>query len=196
VKKLIVVILCVFCFPLIATARRDMGPPEWTFDEIADLADWQDAHNLSIASTIAKVKSPNGVERNVLMIIATGDNPYIYPGGSVPNWEPFSGYDNKAIYLGVRVEKSDMWQVDYITGRANDYSEGLSRKFMVNATSDFADLKLDMQWEGMIRGFRLHPGTGKNKKTEIDYLSLRAPVLVTRSPRKLATTWGKIKDLF
>ena len=29
-----------------AVARRDTGPPEWTFDDVAELADWQDYHDL------------------------------------------------------------------------------------------------------------------------------------------------------
>jgi hypothetical protein len=181
---------------MMAMGKRDTGPPEWTFDDVADLADWQDYHNLAPASTITRVRDSEGIERTVLRIVSTGDNPYIYPGGSVPSWEPFSGYDHGTIYIGVRVEESDIWQVDYITGRNGEYNEKQSRKFRVDARPDFVDLEFDMQWEDMIRGFRIHPGTTRNKLTEIDYVSLRSPVIVTQSPRRLATTWGRIKDLF
>lgn len=190
------VLVCIFCFPMTVIARRDTGPPEWVFDDIAELADWQDYYNLDPISTITKVKDSKGLERSILRIVSTGDNPYIYPGGSVPSWEPFGGYDYEVIYIGVRVEESDIWQVDYITSRDGKYTDNQNRKFKVEATPNFAHLELKMQWEGMIRGFRIHPGTTKNKITEIDYVSLRGPVVVTRSPRRLATTWGRIKDLF
>ena len=190
------VLIFVLCSPLTASVRRDTGLPEWTFDDVADLADWRDCHNLSPASNIVKVKSTNGVERNVLRLRTTGDNPYIYPGGSVPNWESFSGDEHKIIYIGVRVKRSDTWQIDYVTGKSGSYEDAQSRKFLVNATPDFVDLEFDMQWESTIRSFRIHPGTNMNKVTEIDYLSLQGPVAVTKPPRKLATTWGRIKDLF
>jgi hypothetical protein len=193
----ILVLVCVFCFPMAVMARRDTGPPEWTFDDVAELADWQDHYNLdpTSASTITKVRDSKGIERNVLRIVATGDNPYIYPGGAVPNWEPFSGYDYRTIYIGVRVEESDTWTVDYITGKDGEYDEGQSREFRVEAEPGFVDLEFEMQWSGMIRGFRIHPGATRNKMAEIDYVSLRGPVIVTQSPRRLATTWGRIKDL-
>ena len=187
------VLICMFCFPVTVMARRDIGPPEWTFDDMAELADWRDSHNLVPVSTITKVRDSTGIERNVLRIVSTGDNPYIYPGGSVPTWEPFDGYEHEIIYIGLRVEESDTWQVDYITSRDGEYNNEQSREFRVDAKPDFADIELKMQWEGMIRGFRIHPGTTRNKVTELDYVSLRGP---TQSPRRLATTWGRIKDLF
>jgi len=194
-KKLIVVVFIgIFCFPMLTMARRDTGPPEWTFDNVSDLTDWRDNHDLAPVTTITKVKSPNGVERNVLRIIPIGDKPYVYPGGAVPSWEPFSGYENRAIYLGVKVGKTDIWQIDYITSKNIEYSERQSRSFTVNAANDFIDLKFDMQWEGMIRGFRIHFGS-KNKTIDIDYVSLLGPVTTSQPPKKLATTWGKVKDL-
>lgn len=192
----ITILTCMLCFPLTVLARRDIGPPEWTFDDVAELADWHDYHNLNPASTITRVKGPSGIERSVLRIESTGDNPYIYPGGSVSSWEPFDGYDCETIYIGVRVDQSDTWQVDYITSRNGEYNAEQSRKFRVEAKPDFMDIEFQMQWDGMIRGFRIHPGIAKNRLTEIDYVSLRGPVIVTPSPRKLATTWGRIKDLF
>jgi hypothetical protein len=190
------VLVCMFCFPAVVMARRDTGPPEWTFDDVAELADWQDQHNLAPISTITKVRDSKGIERTVLRIVSTGDNPYIYPGGAVPSWEPFSGYGYSNVYIGMRVEETDIWKVDYITSMTGEYDDGRSREFEVDASPDFADLEFKMQWEGMIRGFRIHPGTTKDRVAEIDYVSLRGPVVVTQTPRKLATTWGRIKDLF
>lgn len=190
---LIFVLVCMLLLPATAMARRDTGPPEWTFDEASELSDWQDYHDLT-TSNITKVRDPKGTERNVLRILTTGDNPYIYPGGSVPSWEPFGGYDNSTIYLGIRVQESDIWQVDYITSKNSSYDEGQSQKFKVEARQDFLDLEFKMNWENMIRGFRIHPGTTKGRIIEIDYVSLRGPV--TKSLKKLATTWGSIKDLF
>lgn len=195
-KKIVILfIVFIICFPAISVARKDTGPPEWVFDNTADLADWRDSHDLSLL-TIVKVKSPNGIERNVLKIISTGDNPYVYPGGSIPSWEPFSGYEHKYIYMSVRVDKTDIWQIDYTTSRTGDFSEGQSRKFVINGSQDFQELKLDMQWDGMIRGIRIRFGTSKNRTIEIDYLSLRGSITTSQTPRKLSTTWGKVKDLF
>ena len=196
-KKFIAFVMAiVFCFPILAAARRDTGPPEWTFDNVTDLSDWRDTHDIAPIATIAKVKSANGEDRNVLIILPTGENPYVYPGGAVANWEPFSGYDHGAVYLGVKLEKSDVWQIDYLNSPNTEYNERQSRKFTINATGDFVDIKLDIQWEGIIRGFRIHFGTNKNKSIEIDYLSLQGPVKASQQSRKLATTWGKVKDLF
>jgi hypothetical protein len=195
-KKFIVVILiAIFCFPMLAMARRDTGPPEWTFDNVADLGDWRDNHDLATLTTITKIKSSNGVERNVLRISLTGDKPYVYPGGAVASWEPFNGYENGAIYIGVKVERPDVWQIDYITGKNTEYNERQSKTFPVNATTDFIDLKFDMQWDGMIRGFKIHLGS-KNKIIDMDYVSLTGPITASQPPKKLATTWGKVKDLF
>ena len=196
-KTLVIsVLVCVLCLPMAAMARRDTGPPEWTFDDVLDLSQWQDIHSLDPAFNITKVKDAKGNERSVFVINLAGDNPYIYPGGSVANWESFNGYDHSRIYIGVRVSESDEWQVDYITSRNEEYDGKRSQKFRVDATKDFMDLEFEMLWDDMISGFRIHPGTDMNEKTEIDYVSLRGPVLVTQAPRKLATTWGRIKDLF
>jgi hypothetical protein len=177
-------------------ARRDTGPPEWTFDNVTELSDWQDYHDIAPEAAIIKARDSNGAERNVLRIVSTGDNPYIYPGGSVPTWEPFSGYDNTTIYLGIRVQESDIWQVDYMTSRTGTYDESPSQKFKVDAKQDFVDLQFRMNWDSMIRGFRIHFGTSSDKLIEVDYVSLRGAVIVTNTPRKLATTWGRMKDLF
>jgi len=174
-------------------ARRDTGPPEWVFDNVTELSDWKDSHDIDPGMAIVKVRDIRGIERNVLKILSTGENPYIYPGGSVPNWEPFSGYEYGTIYLGVRVQQSDIWQVDYLTNRTGSYEEGQSQKFKVEARQDFADLEFKMNWESMVRGFRIHFGTNKNRTIEVDYLSLRGP---TKTQRKLSTTWGRMKDLY
>lgn len=195
-KLLILFLLALLGFQLNAIARKDTGPPEWTFDDPTELADWRDVHGLSPSSSIVKVKTADGLERSILKFTVTGDNPYVYPGGSVPNWDPFDGYEHKSIYIGVRVDKTDVWKVEYITARNEEFNEAKSRKFTINATRDFQDLKLEMGWEGLIRGFRIHFGTGKNRTIELDYLSLRGQVVTTQSPRKLATTWGKVKYLF
>lgn len=192
----ILVLVSLFCLPMTAMARRDTGPPEWTFDDVAELADWQDYHDLDPDDTITKVRDLRGSERNVFTIRATGDDPYIYPGGEVPSWEPFGGYDNRTIYIGVRVAETDDWRIDYITSREGTFDNAQSREFRVEATKDFVDLEFEMQWDDMISVFRIHPGTNRNKETEIDYVSLRGPVLVTQAPRRLSTTWGRIKDLF
>ena len=194
--SIIVFLVFALCFPMAVMARRDAGPPEWTFDNVAELADWQDYHDLSPSDTITKIIDSRGNERTVFKITSTGENPYIYPGGAVPNWEAFEGYDYGTIYIGVRVSESDIWQIDYITSRSGEYDEAVSRSFGVDATKGFLDLEFDMQWNSMIRGFRIHPGTNKNKETEVDYISVRGPILNNQPPKRLATTWGRVKDLF
>jgi len=195
-KLIVIILVAIFCVPMLALARRDTGPPEWTFDNVSDLADWRDNYDLAPINAITKVKSTNGVERNVLTILPTGDKPYVYLGGVVASWEPFSGYEHATIYLGVRVQKSDTWQVDYSTGTSSDFSEEQSRKFIVNSSPDFVDLKFDMHWDGMIRAIRVHFGLSKGNPIEIDYISLQGPVTTSQPTKKLATTWGKVKDLF
>jgi hypothetical protein len=196
-KKLIAfALVIVFCIPMMALARRDTGPPEWTFDNVSDLADWRDTHDLAPINAITKIKGQDNIERNVLRIVPTGDKPYVYLGGVVPSWEPFGGYEHATIYLGVHVQKSDTWQVDYITGKNTEFNDDQSKKFTVNFSQDFEDVKFDMHWDGMIRGLRLHLGSNKNTPIEIDYISLLGPVTVVQPPKKLATTWGKVKDLF
>ena len=190
------VLVFMLVLPMTALARRDTGLPEWTFDDIAELADWQDNHDLNPNAEIIKVRDSNGIERNVLAIESEGDNPYIYPGGSVPDWDPFSGYENNVVYIGLRAERTDMWRIDYITSKDGEYTEEQSQEFRVEASKDFVDIEFKMQWGGMIKGFRIHPGTTENRLTEIDYVSLRGAIIVTPAPRRLATTWGRIKDLF
>jgi hypothetical protein len=177
-RILIFVLVCMFCLPIAAMARRDMGPPEWTFNDAADLNDWQNSHNLSPISGIEKVKDTNGIERSVIEIESTGDDPYIYPGGFPPSWEPFSGYEYGIIYIGAQVEETDTWQIDYITGKSGSYNEDESRRFVVPGKPGFVDIEFRMNWEYMIRGFRIHP------------------VKVSQPIKRLATTWGGIKDLF
>ena len=196
--KIFVIFVLVFMLvlPMTALARRDTGLPEWTFDDMTELADWQDQQDLAPGIMITKVKDSNGAERSVLVIESVGDNPYIYPGGSVAGWEPFSGYEYDTLYIGLRVERTDTWKVDYITTRNGEYSDEQSQEFEVDVSSDFMDLEFKMRWGNMIKGFRIHPGTNENKLTEIDYVSLQGAVTVTKTPRRLATTWGRIKDLF
>ena len=193
----IFVLVLLFCFPMAVVARRDTGPPEWTFDDEAELGDWQDSHNLTPILNIQVVRDSSGAERSVIKIRAMGDDSYIYPGGSVPSWEPFDGYEYGTIYVGAKVEETDIWQVDYITSRSGSYDdEEQSRIFTVDAKPDFLDLEFKMHWQYMIRGFRIRPGINNKGTTEIDYVSLRGPVLITQPVKRLATTWGSLKDLF
>jgi len=193
----IFVLALLLCFPMAVVARRDTGPPEWTFDDEAELGDWQDSYNLTPILNIQVVRDSNGAERNVIRIRSMGDDAYIYPGGSVPSWEPFDGYEYGTIYVGAKVEETDTWQVDYITSRSGSYDDvEQSRKFTVDAKPDFLDLEFKMHWQYMIRGFRIRPGINNEGTTEIDYVSLRGPVLITQPVKRLATTWGSIKDLF
>ena len=198
VMRLFVIFILVFmlCFPMMVMARPDTGPPEWTFDDEAELDDWQDSHDLAPVSNIKRITDFRGIERSYIEIEPTGDEPYIYPGGSVPGWEPFNGYEYKTIYVGAKIEETDVWQISYITSKTGSYDAEQSQSFVVDAKPDFADLEFKMQWQYMIRGFRIHPSMTKKRITKIDYVSLRGPVVVSRPIRRLATTWGSIKDLY
>ena len=190
------VLICMFCLPSIVMARRDTGPPEWTFNDSAELVDWQDHHNLKADPEIVKVRDSRGNERSVLVLESAGDSAYIYPGGEAARWEPFDGYSNGTIYIGLRVSESDIWQVYYKTSKNGEYIREQSQQFEVEAGPDFVGIELEMHWQNMISGFRIHPGIRKNIRAEIDYLSLRGPEEATQPTKKLATSWGRIKDLF
>ncbi|MBD3183705.1 hypothetical protein GF312_15555 [Candidatus Poribacteria bacterium] len=189
--------LLLLFLPSTILARKDTGPPEWAFDDPMELADWRDFHNIDPASvsTVTKVRDKNGFERSVLRVVSIDDDPYIYPGGSVPSWEPFDAYDYPTIYIGVRVQETDIWRVDYVTSTDGLYNEEKSQTFRVEAEDDFVDLEFKMHWQYMVKGFRIHTGTNRNIVSEIDYVSLRGPMRVTQNPKRLATTWGRIKDL-
>lgn len=191
----VAVLICTFCLPLAVMARQDTGPPEWTFNDSAELVDWQDHHGLKADPEIAKVRDSRGIERSVLVLESAGDSPHIYAGGEAARWEPFDGYDNGTIYIGLRVSESDVWQVHYKTSKNGEYVREQSQQFEVEAGPDFVGIELKMHWQSMISGFRIHPGIGKNIRAEIDYLSLRGPAETTEITKRLATSWGRIKDL-
>ena len=128
----ILVLALVFCFPAAVLARRDTGPPEWTFDDVAELDDWQDSSNLDPISDIQIVRDSRGAERSVIKIKSMGDDPYIYPGGSPPSWEPFDGYEYGTIYVGGDHRRSTpMLKCAVSAGLGNEAARFIQGGFLV-----------------------------------------------------------------
>jgi len=183
---------------------QDNLPPEWIFDDDEEIVHWSGMNQLAPLE-LDTVNDKKGEKRNVLLTVSTGADPYVYPDGAgngfIGDIEPFSGEDYGIIYIGVRVNVSNAWQIYYITGDDGTYSERQRQNFQVNATGDFEDLEFEMTeggWqEKTITGFRLDPGTIAGIEAEIDYISLRGlpegMLKAVDKVGKLAGTWGSLK---
>ena len=180
-------------------------PPEWVFDKKDEIANWGGINQLAPLE-IGTVTDEKGAKRTVLKTKSTGVDPYVFPDGGwagfIPDIEPFSGAKYGTIYIGVRVNMANAWQIYYYTKEDPTYSENQRQNFQVDAIDVFKDLEFKMTEGGWkdktIKGFRLDPGTAAGVEAEIDYISLRGlpegikKVAVDRND-KLATTWGNLK---
>ena len=164
-------------------------PPQWTFDDPSEIEGWS-------AINQADLKVENGVLRTVSL----GGDPYFFPGGewNTRDWEPFSGKEFPTIYLRVKVNKTDTWQVYYVTEEETGWGESQRQNFEVQATGDFADLEFVMErggWqERTVTGFRIDPGVSEGVEAEIDYISLVGPPTAVEARGKVATSWAKLKS--
>ena len=183
-----------------------VGPPPWTFDDDKasndELKDWVDLNHLKPLE-FDEVKDASGKERSVLKTTSLGGDPYMFPGGgwNVRNYEPFDGEEFDTLYIGVRVNAPNTWQVYYITEADLGWAELQRQNFDVNAVDDFEDIEVKLErggWnERTIIGFRIDPGTAGNIEAEIDYISftgIPGATLAVNPKGKAATTWGKIKN--
>jgi len=205
-SMLAIAILCLLAIPVIGICQDEEElPPEWTFDDDEDIRNWGGMNNLE-ALELDDVKDQKGEIRSVLLTVSTGVDPYVFPdgawGGFIADVLPFDGGEYDTIYIGVRVNVSDTWQIYYISDVDGNYAEAQSQNFQVNATGKFEDLEFEMETGGwqdrMITGFRLDPGVAAGVEAEIDYISLRgipadAADQAVEYNGKLAATWGDIK---
>jgi len=204
--KHIIILLSLFLLSIPLTGIcQDKGlPPEWNFDKKDEIKNWGSMNQLAPLE-IASVKDNDGQTRTILKTKSTGTDPYVFPDGGwngfIPDVEPFDGKKYSIIYLGVRVNVANAWQIYYVTDQDAAYSERQQQTFQVNAVDNFQDIQFKMEtggWkEELIKGFRLDPGTAAGIEAEIDYISLRG---VPGGPKaliddgKLAVTWGKIRQ--
>ena len=182
------------------------APPPWTFDNdkasTDELKDWVDLNHLKPLE-LDEVKDASGKTRSVLKTASLGGDPYMFPGGgwNVRNYEPFDGEEFDTLYIGVRVNAANTWQVYYITETDGGWAELQRQNFDVNAVDDFEDIEVKLErggWnERTVVGFRIDPGTAGNIEAEIDYISftgIPGAELATDAKGKAATTWGEIKS--
>jgi len=96
--------LVVFCLILATGALA--AAPRWTFDDPKDIATWSGINQCKIS-----------VEKGVLKTESTGEDPYFFPGGewNTVDWEPFSGATYPTIYMRLKVNIKNDWQVYYVT---------------------------------------------------------------------------------
>ena len=208
-KKVIAIILSptFFLFAMVlntSTTAAKVDPPQWTFDdkEAKDaLKKWVDVNQLKPLE-LDTVKDGSGKIRSVLKTESLGGDPYMFPGGgwNVRTYEPFNGKEFDTLYIGVRVNKPNRWQVYYITQKDGKWAELQRQNFEVNAEKDFEDIEVKLErgdWnKRTVVGFRIDPGTAAGIEAEIDYISFtgipnKANTVDARE--KLTTTWGKLK---
>ena len=201
--------ICVISMTLILSLNgmaAKEAPPPWTFDDDKvsndELKDWVDLNHLKPLE-FDEVKDASGNTRSVLKTASLGGDPYMFPGGgwNVRNYEPFDGEEFDTLYIGVRVNAPNTWQVYYITEADLGWAELQRQNFDVNAVDDFEDIEVKLErggWnERTIIGFRIDPGTAGNIEAEIDYISftgIPGATLAVNPKGKAATTWSKIKN--
>ena len=167
-----------------------IAQPEWTFDDQAEIDGWSGMNQVELT-----------VENGALKTVSLGGDPYFYPGGSggARDWEPFSGADSPTIYLSVKVNTTNTWQVYYSTEEETGWSENQRQNFEVEATGDFVKLEVVMErggWqERTVIGFRIDSGTAEAIEAEIDYISLIGPPTAVEAKGKTATSWGQLKKM-
>lgn len=196
--KIIVIITlsCLLGLATVGLCQDEELPPEWLFDDDDEIVGWQGLNHL-LPLELDEVKDKSGKDRTVLLTVSTGGDPYVRPKMDTP----FDGGEYTTIYIGVRANITNSWQIYYITDEDGAYSERQRQNFQVAASDDFLDLEFVMEnggWQDeVVTGFRLDPGTAAGVEAEIDYLSLRGiPEGIEQaveSNGKLAVTWGELK---
>ena len=195
-STIVIVFLCLLGLAAAGLCEDEELAPEWTFDDEDEVKDWRVVNHL-LPLEFDEVLDKKGEERTVIRTVSLGNDPYMYLDGI----EQFDGGDYTTIYIGVRANITNTWQVYYITNEDGVYSERQRQNFEVSKSDDFLDLEFVMEnggWQDeMIIGFRLDPGTAAGVEAEIDYISLRGvPEGVHKAVEyggKLAATWGDIR---
>ena len=194
---IIATLSCLLGLATVGLCQDEELPPEWLFDDDDEIVGWQNLTQL-LPLELDEVKDKSGEDRTVLLTVSTGGDPYVYTNVTMP----FDGGEYTTIYIGVRANITNVWQIYYITEEDGTYSERQRQNFEVSKSDDFMDLEFVMEnggWQDeIVTGFRLDPGTVAGVEAQIDYISLRGipddalPKAVEYSA-KLAFTWGGIK---
>ena len=204
-----IIIVTLSCLLALATAgfcQDEEGlPPEWVFDDEEEIQNWGAPNHLVLPLELDEVKDKKGEDRTIVRLESTGGDPYVFPGGAWAGFDgtigPFDGNKYTTIFIGIRADVANTWQIYYMTDEDGAYSERQRQNFQVAFSDDFLDLEFVMEeggWQDeMITGFRIDPGTAAGVVSEIDYLSLRGiPEGLEQAVEyngKLAVTWGTIK---
>jgi hypothetical protein len=178
--------------------------PTWTFDDKdaeKELANWN-ARNQLEALKIEAVKDKKGEKRKVLITKSLGGDPYMYPGGNSGNadYVPFDGTVYNTIYMAIRVNMANTWQIYYYSQEEPAWNENQRQNFEVTSVDDFEDIEVRMTRGGWDKRhgirFRIDPGTAVGVEAEIDYISLIGspnPDQAVKPAGKLAVGWGLLK---
>ncbi len=208
---LTIVCLCLIVSGLVFVAPvQGVEPPEWLFDEpdaAEKIKNWNT--NALLPLEIEEVIDQDSVERMALVTRSTGADPIIYLGGAADqvDYEPFSGEEYHILYLGIRVNTPNRWEIYFVSEEDPDWSEKQKVIFDVNAENKFEDLEIELKvpdalkdilgdWQSRtILRFRIDPGTKKDIKAEIDYISFKGkPAPEAVNPyATLVTTWARIR---
>jgi len=179
--------------------------PTWTFDDKDaedELANWSAGNQLDTLK-IKEVKDSKGEKRKVLITKSLGGDPYMYPGGDGGNvdYVPFDGTVYDTIYMAIRVNIANTWQIYYVTAEEAGWAETQRQNFDVNSVDDFEDIEIKMTRGGWDKRhdvrFRIDPGTAAGVEAEIDYISLIGspnPDQAVKPAGKLAVSWGHLKS--
>jgi len=193
-----------YSFTLYA-ADPEPEAPEWTFDDKdaeKELSNWIDLNQLE-ALEIEEVKDGEGEKRGVLMTRSLGGDPYMFPGGgwNVADYEAFDGTVYNVIYMSIKVNVANTWQIYYYSNEEPAWNENQRQNFDVNSVDDFEDIEVEMTRGGWDKRhgirFRIDPGTSQGIEAEIDYISLVGPPEGEQAVEpggKLAVSWGFLKS--
>jgi hypothetical protein len=159
--------------------------PEWVFDKehIEDqIAQWG---LTGVTVDIVEVEDQRGERKKVLRTNPTSDDPMLDLV-----FEPFEGKEYNILYLGVKTEKTALWELYYSTPEHNGFRPGnvnFKISFVIEGSPDFQDLAIKIinpDWiEAEITAVRLDPGdfradrcvgkVGEKIPAEITYISFR-----------------------
>ncbi|HIE26221.1 TPA: hypothetical protein EYP66_02925 [Candidatus Poribacteria bacterium] len=180
-------------------------PPMWTFDDKdaeKELKSWGALNQLAPLE-IEEVKDNKGEKRMVLKTKSLGGDPYMFPGGdwNTANYEPIDGTKYNILYMGIRVNLPNTWQVYYYSKQEPAWNENQRQNYEVKSVDDFEDIEVEITRGGWDKRdgirFRIDPGTAQGVEAEIDYISFTGPPNPVESVQpegNIAVTWGNLKN--
>lgn len=201
---LLTFIFVLSCYGFTSSAAEPEAPT-WTFDDKdaeKELSGWGGMNQLEPLK-IKEVNDKKGEKRKVLITKSLGGDPYMYPGGDGGNadYVPFDGTVYDTIYMAIRVNVPNTWQIYYRSQEDPGWNENQHQNFDVNSVDDFEDIEVEMTQGGWDKRheirFRIDPGTALGVEAEIDYISLTGPPNQEEAVKpagKLAVSWGHLKS--